>query len=609
MYKLRDYQQNSVDLSIEHLMKCRDSALLELCTGAGKSLIVAFVAKHIAKVSGKKILCLAPSAELVTQNKAKYLEIGEPASTFSASAGGKCMRHQVVFGSPKTVLNSISKFGKQFAMVIIDEAHGITPTLKSIIESMRAQNPNLRVIGLTATPYRMNTGYIYEIDEKNKPVGDDRAISPFFKKLLNKVTAESLIARGYLTPPTTKVTTRSYNTSSLEIKGGKFTAESVDHVFNENQRLTHEIVNQVIDASTDRMGVMFFASTIQHAEEVARSLPEENTRVVTGKTPAKERKQIIDSFKAMKFKYLVNVSVLTTGFDAPHVDVIAILRATESASLLQQIIGRGLRLHERKHDCLVLDFAENIERHGLEDNLFKPDIKTNVSTSEKYRADAECELCGFVNDFGGRPNKDNFDIDKNGYFLDLAGQRIVDPETEKYFPAHFGRRCEAQQLVNGNFIRCGGRWSFKECPDCEHENDIAARYCSSCKCELIDPNEKLKLEFKKIKKSPYEPTSDKVISWFCIHHKSQAGNIVLKIDWQTDYRSFQTYYSPKQQWAWVPLCNAVFGNGRIAAGVDEYIDWLRKGLGTMPATITSARRKESKFVNVKAYNQPEDIEN
>ena len=606
MYKLRDYQQKSVDLSIEHLMKCRDSALLDLATGAGKSLIVAFIARHIAKASGKKILCLAPSAELVTQNRQKYLEIGEPASLFSASAGGKSISHQVVFGSPKTVLNSIDKFGKKFSLVIIDEAHGITPTLKSIIESMREQNPNLRILGLTATPYRMNTGYIYEMDESNKPVGDDKAVNPFFKKLLHSVPASLLIERGYLTPPTTQVISNGYRTENLEVKGGKFTADSIDEAFNQDKRLTHEIVEEVIAASANRMGVMFFASTIQHAEEITRSLPVGTFELVTGLTPSKERKDIISKFKDRKFKYLVNVSVLTTGFDAPHVDVVAILRATESASLLQQIIGRGLRLHDEKADCLVLDFAENIERHGLEDNLFRPEIKVFVSSSEKYRVKAKCECCGFDNDFGGRPNKDNFEIDENGYFLDLSGARFIEPTSGKPMPAHFGRRCESQSLIEGNFMRCNGRWSFKPCPDCEHENDITARYCKECKIELIDPNEKLKLEFKKIKKNPQNATSDRVLSWFCQHHKSQAGNVVLKIDWTTEFRTFQAYYSPDQQWLWNPLCIAVFG--RAIPGIDEFIALLRKSEGVRPSTITSAKRKGAAFFNIKAYNQPEDSE-
>ena len=102
---------------------------------------------------------------------------------------------------------------------------------------------------------------------------------------------------------------------------------------------------------------MLFAATVRHAEEVMASLPPDLSAMITGDTPKGERASIIARFKARRIKYLVNVAVLTTGFDAPHVDVIAILRKTESVGLLQQIIGRGLRLHDDKRDCLVLDYA------------------------------------------------------------------------------------------------------------------------------------------------------------------------------------------------------------------------------------------------------------
>lgn len=608
MFKLRHYQQGAVDAAMLHIMKCRDSALLDLATGAGKSIIIAEIAKQVAKRSGKRVLCVAPSKELVTQNREKYLAMGEPASVFSASAGAKCLKHDVVFGSPLTIINNIEKFGSKFAMVVIDEAHNCTPTIRKMVESMRSANPNLRVLGLTATPYRMNTGYIYELKEDGSPVGEDKAVNPFYKKLLFSVPAEQLIREGFLTHPTTTAVPHAYDTSSLEIKSGKFTADSIERVFTSEQRLTHEIVNQVVDKTQDRMGVMFFASTIQHAEEITRSLPPGSFALVTGKTPKKEREKIICDFKSMQFKYLVNVSVLTTGFDAPHIDAVAILRATESASLLQQIIGRGLRLHDNKADCLVMDFAENIERHGLEDDLFNPEIKTFVTSSEKTKIDAKCSVCGFTNQFSARPNKEGLEIDSEGYFVDLMGKQIIDEATNKPFPAHFGRRCEAQELVDGSFVRCGARWSFKECPheNCGAENDIAAKYCFKCKGELIDPNDKLKIEFKKIKKSPYEPTSDKIASWFAQHHKTKAGKIVLKINWTTDFRTFDVYYDPLNQKKWVPLCHAVFG--KVANSVDEFIEMMRRGLATPPRTITSSKKKNARFVDVFNYNAPEDIE-
>jgi DNA repair protein RadD len=113
---------------------------------------------------------------------------------------------------------------------------------------------------------------------------------------------------------------------------------------------------------------MIFAATVMHAKEVMTYLPEDHSALITGDTPNSERDKIIKQFKAKQLKYLVNISVLTTGFDAPHVDFIAILRPTESVSLYQQIVGRGLRLAEGKDDCLVIDYAGN----GFD--LFYPEV-------------------------------------------------------------------------------------------------------------------------------------------------------------------------------------------------------------------------------------------
>ena len=612
MFKFRDYQDDSINATIDWIRKSYDCCLLELATGAGKSLIVAAIAKWIKENSGKKVLCLAPSKELVEQNREKYLSYGLPASLFSASAGDKCLKHDVIFGSPKTVLNSIDSFGENIAAIIIDEAHGITPTVLNIISSIKEKNKKLRVVGLTATPYRTGSGYIYQFDEEGKPVPEDQAKNPFFFRLLHRVTAPYLISRGYLTQPIAEDIENTYDTSKLEKSAsGKFTTESIEQAFEGKGRLTAAIVAQVVAMSQNKMGVMFFASTIQHAHEIMESLPKSNSRIITGATKKKEREQIVSDFKLQKFKYLVNVKVLTTGFDAPHVDGVAILAATESPGLFQQEIGRGLRLHENKQFCSIWDFAENIERHELEDDLFDPKISVTISNGEKHHVNAKCSVCGTVNEFAGRPNKENFEIDEEGYFLDLAGDRI---EFEgQAMPAHFGRRCQGHTIIKGQHEQCTNRWSFKACPDetCNHENDIAARYCKQCKGELVDPNTKLVLEFKRMKQNPRMSSSDKVVSWFAQPWTSAMGNESLRIDWTTEFRTFSAWYSPdsrsfQKQALWRDLSVAVFC-GRIAPTIKQFMAALNKKQGTMPKTITS--QKKGDFFEVTAHNATEDILN
>jgi DNA repair protein RadD len=196
---LRPYQARAVDAAIEWMRQSIEPFIIEAATGAGKSHIIAAVAATIHQRTGKRVLCLAPSAELVTQNRAKYIASGHPCSMFSASAGAKELRHPVVFGSPLTVKNRISRFRDGYALVVIDEAHGITPTVREIVEAMRAGNPNLRVMGLTATPYRLGSGYIFRRWPDGRVNGDATARDPYFTACVDVVGARELIAAGYLT--------------------------------------------------------------------------------------------------------------------------------------------------------------------------------------------------------------------------------------------------------------------------------------------------------------------------------------------------------------------------------------------------------------------------
>lgn len=597
---LRDYQQAAFNSTVDYISKCFDPCLLELATGAGKSHLVAALAEWLNEKSGKKVLCLAPSKELIEQNYKKFLSTGKPASFYSASIG-KSLAHDVIFGTPKSVLNDIKKFGSNFSAVIIDEAHGMTPTVKAIIDEIKNLNKNLRIIGLTATPYRMGEGYIF----KKWPTGaindEFSARHPFFHSLLCRVTAQDLIERGFLTPPSTVEGGEHYDTERLIVGSmGRFDAKEIEKTFEGRGRLTSKIVNDFVSRCAGKNGVIVFAQTINHANEIMESLPENAAKLITGKTKKRDRQKTITDFKNKRFKYLVNISVLTTGFDAPHVDAVIVMRATESVGLLQQIVGRGLRLDDGKEDCLILDYAENIRRHCPDGDIFNPSISAlPQKTKESIKIKAVCESCEYENEFSGRPNPEEFAIDDNGYFLDLNNKRVVIGDGV-FLPAHFGRRCEGEILASGTHERCAGRWSFKSCPDCESENDITARECGACGCELIDPNEKLKLEFERIKSSPSEMTTDKVLSWKAMRWKSQAGNQTVKIDITTEYRTFPVWFSPRSRRQWDTLCFAVVG--RIGLDIDGFFAHSQ----TMPKTVTS--KKDGKYYKVYAFNRPEDIE-
>jgi len=614
--QLRPYQQDAVDSAIAWMRKSTEPALLALATGAGKSQIAAAIAFWITQKTGKKVLVLQPSKELTSQNFEKYLATGEKASIFSASANSKCTRHNVVYATPKTVLNSISRFGDAFACVIVDEAHMTTPTIKQIIAHIASKNPMLRVIGMTATPYRMGTGYIYQYDATGEKVGKldtDETIDAYYHSLLYKINTRTLIDMGFLTPAHTDTTALHYDTDNLTInKMGNFDAKQIEQAFEGQGRLTSQIVADVVQHSQGRKGVMLFASTVKHAQEILDSLPPDNSRMIGGDVnmAKAEREKLINDFKQQRFKYIVSVGTLTTGFDAPHVDLVAILRATESASLFQQIIGRGLRLCDGKEDCLVLDYAENIERHDLKDDIFSPKITTSKAKSSGS-IDSECEWCKFTNQFAARPNVDKLDIDKQGFFLDLAGNRIL-TEDNQLFAAHFGRRCNGfvkSVLERGKLDRCEFRYASKTCEECSHENDIAARYCESCKAEIVDPNDSLTAQFDTVKRDPYALCTEEVRFFSVKKGKSKAGNDMLICEYSTDNSNFREYYTANSDSKrvirkWTDINVAIFSGTKGTNYCATVDDFIKQYTNEMPDTVTYRKNKETGYYDVYGHNKP-----
>lgn len=552
----RDYQQAAHDSVIDWWRKTADPCVVEAATGSGKSIIIAMLANTLHSLSGgKRVLCLAPSKELIEQNSEKYGLLGEQYSIYSASIS-KSLRHQVVFATEGTFKTVAKRLGHEFSGVIIDEAHKTTPTIKNIIDDMREGNPNLRVCGLSATPYRLGDGFIFAMDDKGDAIPESQARDPYYKKLVYYIGAPELIKRGYLTPARVgDINSTEYDTSSLVVQNnGQFSKKSIEQAFHGWGRETAGIVVDVVAQSADKSGVMLFAATVEHAKEIMASLPPHNSRMIGGNVNMKaaERKALVDDFKAQRFKYLVSVGTMTTGVDFVHVDLIAILRATESISLLQQIIGRGLRLCDTKSECLILDYAGNIERHCPDGDIFKPEIKAAYQGSGENIIECRCPECDGLNLFSARPNDMGAEIDSSGYFVDLDGNQMLDEESQKPFPAHFGRRCQAHHYSKEakSFERCGYYWSSKECPECQHFNDIAARRCGSCKAELINPNDKLIALHRKLKRDPTQMQCDELVGMEVIKTISRAGNEMLKVTYYTSRRMFPDYYQtePTSQW-------------------------------------------------------------
>lgn len=596
-FQLRPYQQTCHYKLVEYLKSSVEPCVIDAAPAAGKSFLIAAIADFLYKVSGgKRVLCLAPSKELIEQNAGKYRLTGEPCSIFSASAGSKSVRHKVVFGSPLTVKNSIKLFRNGYAGVVIDECHSITQTIKYIIDEMKRANPMLRVIGFSGTPFRLGDGYIYRIDPDGKTLTDDVTRNPYFMKCVHRVSAREMLDAGFITPMRIGAVNASrYDTSGLHLnRMGQYDAQDVDRAFVGHGRKTAAIVADVVNQSRQYSGgVMLFAATVKHAHEIMASLPPAISAMVTGETDKKERNSIINKYKEREIRYLVSVGTLTTGFDVPHTQVIAMLRKTESSSLLTQIMGRAWRLHDGKEYSVLLDYAENIEEHFPDGDLYNPIIKAGKEKGEAYPIKAKCPSCSYVNTFSCIPDYIDTEKDENGYCVDVFGNRI---ETE-FGPlsSHYGRRCFGYVPIGaGKVDRCGYYWTSKECDACGEKNDVTARHCVSCKHELIDPAKKLIGEFKASKKDPRQPQCDKVLSMDVKNSISRAGNPTVRVDFVTPYRQFTVYLMP---------------DAKMPSRKAEYeAFFIATDNGNRQPDTVSYRKVDDKFFNIFAYDMPADEE-
>ncbi len=342
--KLRKYQQKAVEAALSN-----NRALLVLPTGTGKSHIIASIVEHYAK-EGKKVLMLTHSKELVQQNADKlahYINV----SIACASIGEPCFASETaVFASIQTANSRINDL-PHFDCVIVDEAHRVDPRAKTQYKKVLTKIDPDNLVGLTATPYREDGILIY---------GHDEAV--FGEHIAYEYTVEEALAEGYIMPLEVEPTAQDYTASCTRISRTGMSKKDLVALVNEQQELTRQIVQSA------RLGAhnLFFTVSLMHSALVKASLAKRNedSVCISGETPSKERDTIIKEFKDGKIKNLINCEVLTTGFDAPCITDIYILRALQSHSLYMQILGRGSRPCEGKELFTLHDYGGNDRRLG-----------------------------------------------------------------------------------------------------------------------------------------------------------------------------------------------------------------------------------------------------
>lgn len=384
--QLRDYQQRAVAAVYDYLRAHDDNPACVLPTAAGKSWVMAQIAKDAVELWNGRVLLLAHVQELLEQNaeKIRLLAPDLHVGIYSAGLGSRDTLASVIVAGVQSAYKRAHELGR-FDLAIVDESHLLPPdgegTYRTLLADLKNINPLLRVIGFTATPFRMSSGPI---------CGPENILNA----ICYEVGVRELIAQGYLCPLVTIAGSQKADFEKLHVRGGEFIAGETEALM-DDERLVESACREIIERTNDRHSVLIFASGVKHANHVARTLEHlgAGCRTIFGDTLDFDRAEIIRDFREGKLKFLVNVNVLTTGFDAPNIDCVAMLRPTLSPGLWTQACGRGFRIHPSKKDCLILDFGGNALRHGPVDAV-KPDPRD--CEGEGDGPAKECPACHAV---------------------------------------------------------------------------------------------------------------------------------------------------------------------------------------------------------------------
>lgn len=359
MLELRDYQRQAVDSVFNYWREKDGSPLIVLPTGGGKSLVIAtFVRELLDNYPDMRILNVTHVKELLTQNAQELLNLWHfaPVGFFSAGLGRRDAHAQIIFGGVQTVYNKAHQIG-HIDLVMVDEAHLMPRKAETqygqLLDGLRAINPDLKLLGLTATPFRLGEGMLHEGDDA---IFDDIA----FDKPIGE-----LIDDGYLCRPVSKGMATGYDLTGVGKIGGDYKQNALQAAVDKID-VNRSVVDEIMSYGANRKAWLLFCSGVEHAYHMRDEIRSRGItcETVAGETPAAERDRILSDFRAGRIRAVTNNAVLTTGSNIPRIDLLAMCRPTLSASLYIQMIGRGLRLSPGKTDCLVLDFAGNVRKHG-----------------------------------------------------------------------------------------------------------------------------------------------------------------------------------------------------------------------------------------------------
>lgn len=378
---LRPCQSAAIDAFIQWFADGKDRPLIVLPTGTGKSVVAAGICQRIKRDYPHVRIAIATHVkELVRQNHEK-LEAVYPdahAGIISAGLGRRDFYHDIIFCGIQSVYKNAVHLG-HIDLLIIDEAHCIPVSgmgmWNRFISDLRAINPNLRVGGMTATPFRMTTGTL---------VGGSR---PQFDGICYEYKITDAIKDGYLSEIVSAPVHTHLMTQGVHKRGGEYIESELQKAV-DTDALTASCCEEIIALGADRKAWLIFAAGNSHAKHIHEYLQARGLHgyCVTQDQPG-DRDKAVEELTNGQCRYVVNNMIFTTGFDCPRLDLIACLRPTQSAGLWVQICGRGTRLFSGKQNCLLLDFGRNIDRHGPIDQI------SGSEWFEKEKGEAPIKVC------------------------------------------------------------------------------------------------------------------------------------------------------------------------------------------------------------------------
>ncbi|MFV0442153.1 MAG: DEAD/DEAH box helicase [Planctomycetaceae bacterium] len=390
---LRPYQLQAIDAVYRHLRCHDDNPVVVIPTGGGKTPVMATICRDAVETWQGRVLILAHVKELLQQSVDKLKQVCPDlkVGVYSAGLKRRDTEHAVIVAGIQSVYQRAAELGA-FDLILVDECHLIPADgegmYRQFLAEAKAVCPHLRVNGFTATPFRLDAGPICRADH-------------FLNTVCFEIGVRELIRDGFLSKLTSKAGVATADTSRLRVRAGEFVASEVEAAMDE-AALVEAACAEVVELTKGRHSVLIFAAGVQHGRHVCRVLQERHgieCGFVCGDTPDAERDELLARFRRDQhsglferapLKFLCNVNVLTTGFDAPNVDCVVLLRPTMSAGLYYQMVGRGFRLHPDKTNCLVLDYGGNVLRHGPVDQIRVQDTAPRGAGEAPAK---ECPAC------------------------------------------------------------------------------------------------------------------------------------------------------------------------------------------------------------------------